>query len=535
MAGARQVSILLTTLEQELKPLIIQASRAWWDASTSGQDSDFAAKEQAQNALDFALSNKQRFGDLKEVKEALGKGTPLERRQVEVLYLMHLEKQVDGETLKRLNDLSNRVEKAFNTFRPVVGGREVTENAVRDLLRESKDEALRKEAWEASKGVGKVVEKELLELVKLRNKAAKGLGFADYHAMQLSVGEQSQEQVLQIFNELDALTRPLFASLKAEIDEALASSYGIPPEALRPWHYHDLFFQEVPAVFGGDTAGPYSRLDIVGMCSRFYASIGLPIDDVIERSDLYERPGKSPHAFCTDIDRSGDVRVLGNVQPGEYWTNTMLHELGHSVYSSRNMPPGLPFFLRVESHTLTTEGVAMLFEKFGRKAAWLKAMGVEVAGEKEFDAAQTRATRAHLLIFSRWYQVMFRFEKALYGNPDANLNSLWWDLVEEYQGITRPSGRDAPDYASKIHIPVAPCYYHNYMLGELFASQVHDTVAREVQKVVPGEAIYVGDKAIGRFFRDRVFAPGKSLAWDELSEHITGKRLNAAAFAAAIA
>lgn len=130
---------------------------------------------------------------------------------------------------------------------------------------------------------------------------------------------------------------------------------------------------------------------------------------------------------------------------------------------------------------------------------------------------------------------MFRFEKALYGNPEADLNSLWWDLVEEYQGITRPSGRDAPDYASKIHIAVAPCYYHTYMLGELFASQVHDTVAREVLKAAPGEAIYVGDKAVGEFFKDRVFAPGKSLAWDELTEHITGKRLNAAAFAAAIA
>lgn len=195
MAGARQVSTLLTTLEQELKPLIISASRAWWGASISGRDSDFAAKEQAQNALDVALSNKDRFGELKEARKSLGEVAPLDRRQVEVLYLMHLEKQVDGETLKRVNDLSNRVEKAFNTFRPVGGGKEVTENAVRDILRESKDEALRQEAWEASKGVGRVVEKELLELVKLRNKAAKDLGFADYHAMQLSVGEQSQEQV----------------------------------------------------------------------------------------------------------------------------------------------------------------------------------------------------------------------------------------------------------------------------------------------------------------------------------------------------
>ena len=49
----------------------------------------------------------------------------------------------------------------------------------------------------------------------------------------------------------------------------------------------------------------------------------LPIDDVLARSDLYEKPKKSPHAFCTDIDREGDVRVLGNIVPNEYWMGTV--------------------------------------------------------------------------------------------------------------------------------------------------------------------------------------------------------------------
>ena len=59
---------------------------------------------------------------------------------------------------------------------------------------------------------------------------------------------------------------------------------------------------------------------------------------MIARSDLYEKPGKSPHAFCTDIDREGDVRVLANIVPNEYWMGTMLHELGHSVYSQQEHP-----------------------------------------------------------------------------------------------------------------------------------------------------------------------------------------------------
>ena len=41
--------------------------------------------------------------------------------------------------------------------------------------------------------------------------------------------------------------------------------------------------------------------------------------------------------------------------------------------------------------------------------------------------------RDKLLIFSRWCQVMLRFEKAIYADPDQDLNELWWDLVEKYQ------------------------------------------------------------------------------------------------------
>ena len=71
--------------------------------------------------------------------------------------------------------------------------------------------------------------------------------------------------------------------------------------------------------------------------------------------------------------------------------------------------------------------------------------------------AAEKMTRYQLLIFSRWCQVMLRFEKAMYENPDQDLNKLWWDLVEKYQGLKRPPNRNAPDYASKIHIFRAPC------------------------------------------------------------------------------
>lgn len=518
--------------EKTIPPLERGVNLAWWDANTSGKEEDFHKKEAAQNAYDHALSDPQKFAELKAIREGLPKEAPaLLRRDIDVLYLTYLEKQLDAELLQKITAKANAVEKTFNTYRPKLNGKELTDSGVRNLLKNSRDSKERQAAWEASKGVGPLVEKDLKELVKLRNQAAKKLGFGNYHEMMLFLSEETEQQVGDLFDELDTLTREPFFAAKKEIDEKLAKNAGVKVDELRPWHYHDPFFQEAPAVFPVDVDAVYAHADIMKLCKEFYGGMGLPIDDVIERSDLYEKKGKSPHAFCTDIDRKGDVRVLANVVPNEYWASTMLHELGHAVYSSKNIAASVPFALRMESHILTTEGVAMLFQKFSKQSHWLQAMGVKVSDAKAFDESANKMRRYELLIFSRWCQVMLRFEKALYENPDRDLNKLWWDLVEKYQGLKRPEGRNAPDYAAKIHIVSAPVYYHNYMMGQLFASQVAHAVAREVLKTTPAEASYVGRKDVGEYFKKKVFGPGKTLNWNELTQLATGETLNAKAFA----
>jgi peptidyl-dipeptidase A len=519
--------------EAKLRPLEVAANLAWWNANVTGKDEAFKEKERAQNRIDEALANPETFRELKEIKTKGGIDDAVLAREIEILYLTYLEKQVDPELLKKIVVLSNKVEKAFNVFRAKVAAKEMTDSEVRKVLKTSKDSERRRAVWEASKEVGTVVAADLRELVKLRNEAAVKLGFKNYHALQLYLNEQDGQELIALFDELDDLTREPFRAAKAEIDAKLARDYNVAVKGLMPWHYHDPFFQESPAVFAASLDEPYAKADLLQLCRDFYASIGLPIDDVITRSDLYEKPGKSPHAFCTDIDRQGDVRVLANIVPNEYWMGTMLHELGHSVYSSKNIPLSLPYVLRAEAHILTTEGVAMMFERMSKMRAWLEKMGLKVEKPEVFDETATKMLRNQLLIFSRWCQVMLRFEKGMYENPDQDLNKLWWDLVEKYQEVKRPADRNAPDYASKIHIVSAPVYYHNYQMGQLFASQVHHAIARDVYRgAAPETVIYVGNKGVGEFMKKRVFEPGRTLKWNELTKHATGEPLNAKAFAA---
>ena len=526
-----QAQAVITEYERDIVPLEIAAGRAWWQANVSGKDEDFEAKESSENQLNKMMSDAKRFERIKRLHENAPQDAML-ARQIELLYLGTLEKQVPQALLERMTSKANAIEKTFNVYRAKVGDRSYTDSEVRGILKDSKDSAERKRVWEASKKVGSQVIDDLRELVRLRNETARELGFKDYHVMQLELNEQDQAEVLSLFDELDELTRKPFFAMKAQIDKALAESYGISVDKLRPWHYHDPFFQEPPGVYETDLDAVFADADIVAICRKFYTGIGLPIDDVIKRSDLFEKPGKSPHAFCIDINREGDVRVLANIVANEYWMSTMLHELGHAVYSSKNIPRELPYLLRSEAHILTTEGVAMMFERFSKSGDWLKTMGVPIQDLKQYNQAAARMRRNQLLIFSRWCQVMLRFEAALYKNPGQDLNRLWWDLVEKYQGITRPENRNAPDFASKIHVVSAPCYYHNYMMGELFACQVHHTIAREVLKSNdPSTAIYTKDPRVGKFMIERVFGPGITLPWNELTKHATGETLNAKAFA----
>jgi peptidyl-dipeptidase A len=224
-----------------------------------------------------------------------------------------------------------------------------------------------------------------------------------------------------------------------------------------------------------------------------------------------------------DVDRSGDVRVLSNNAPNERWAGTMLHEFGHAAYDV-GISTDLPWLLHEPAHMLTTEAIAMLFGRLVRDAAWLRTVvdlpTDEAAGLR---ARVDESQRGAMLVFVRWVLVMTHFERGLYEDPDGDHDRRWWDLVERFQLVRRPDGRNAPDWAAKIHLAVAPVYYQNYVLGELLASQLHDAIERDCGGLV-------GQPEAGHWLTDRIFRPGSSARWDQLVERATGAPLSARHF-----
>src|SRR5262249_19956310 len=219
-----------------------------------------------------------------------------------------------------------------------------------------------------------------------------------------------------------------------------------------------------------------------------------------------------------------------NLRDAESWVSTMLHELGHGVYDA-GIDPSLPFIVRTASHLIVTEASAMLFGRLSRSGAWLtRYAGMPESEAKAADAALSVGRRAQHLHLARWVPVMGTFERALYHDPEQDLNGLWWDLVERYQSLPRPENRSEAgatfaDWAAKIHFSVSPAYYQNYLLGEITASQLQ---AHLFGLLGDGESVwerYVASPEVGRFLNERVYSIGSSLDWRQTIAHATGRAL----------
>jgi peptidyl-dipeptidase A len=557
-----EIQDFISSFEERLAPAERASSEAWWALATTGTEE---AKEELVRA---GMAYNRLFADRGEYELVKGwyEGrrdieSSILRRQVEILYRSFAGRQGDEASLRRIEELEAEANAIYGNHRGLVGGEAASENELREILRTSEDPVLRREAWEASKSVGRKVEGVVRELAHLRNELARGEGYENHYVRSLDLQEIDVAELARIMDGLEAATNAPFRTFKQELDTELKERFRV--QAVMPWHHSDPFFQSckhdlpaVPrsasrrnpggalrtgsteltlnpgsnssAVSGLDMDRHFRVKDLEALTRKTYDNLGLEVRDVLANSDLYERAGKDQHAFCLRVGRQYpyDVRVLANVRPDSYWAETMLHEFGHAAYD-KYINPNLPYFLRAPAHINSTEAIALMMGSLVDDPTWLSVVAEIPEEELERDRERLLlGSRADRLVFVRWALVMYRFEKAFYEDPDReDLNDLWWDLVEEIQFVNRPPGRGEPDWAAKIHVAIAPVYYHNYVLGYLTAAQLRNYL----EKHIAGGPFFMSELA-GRYLQEAVFGQGARNNWEETVLAATGEKLNPAYF-----
>ncbi len=504
----------------QVRDLFITINLTGWDAATTGTPAALDAAAAARADWMRYWADPGLYRQYKTWDEAGAAADPPLARIVHLLHLGFAEGQRDPATIDEMTELAKALDDAHTNFRAEVDGQRLTANAIVEILRDENDSAKRRAAWEASKTIGPRIADQIRRLAELRNQAAHAMGYANFHQMSLTLNELDPDWLFAMLDDLAAKTDEPFRQAKAEMDAELSARFGVPVADLMPWHYAEPFFQQAPMMRNYDFNALFEGRDLVALALKTYDGLGLEVGDILERSDLYEREGKDQHAFCMHVDREGDVRALCNLKPTLRWMETLLHELGHGVYD-KYVPRDLPWLLRSFPHILTTEAMAMLMGAETLDPEWhAQVLGASASEAERAGAAGFARLRLEELIFARWVMVVVNFERLMYEDPSRDLDTLWWDLVQKYQFLNKPEGREGkPDWAAKYHIALAPAYYQNYLLGRMMSLQWDGWLREHIGGII-------GRQAAGDFFRERIFAPGNTMHWNDALEFATGEKLN---------
>mmetsp|Transcript_7194 Transcript_7194/g.9339 ORF Transcript_7194/g.9339 Transcript_7194/m.9339 type:complete len:297 (+) Transcript_7194:429-1319(+) len=225
------------------------------------------------------------------------------------------------------------------------------------LMQTSSEEAVRKSAYEARRSIGTFVcEGGFLEIVKLRNKLAKDLGFQDYYDYTVTNAEGfSKDKLFEILDTLEEGTRPLMVKAR----EDLVKMHG--EKALDPWNTG--FMMSGSVIKKMDPYFPFSKS--VENYIRSYAAMKIGYCGASMTLDLLDRKNKYSNGFChwpvpawvkpdgsfvpskTHFTSLADPSAVGS---GLTALNTLMHEAGHAAHMANVKQPS-PLFSQERSPT----------------------------------------------------------------------------------------------------------------------------------------------------------------------------------------
>ncbi len=343
----------------------------------------------------------------------------------------------------------------------------------------------------------KELEKQVLNLIKIRNKKARELGYDNYAYYILDYFGIGYEWFESFTEEIDKKSAPVYkellAKLKKENDTVKISDimkyFKSPPE--------DSFNEDSVYIILRQT-----------MSDIGFDYDALPIRYVVRATDV--------GGNCIGVVIPSDFRVvvIPNMPISVY-----MHELGHGLQgiytnTSTGLLEGYEWCLG-NSPPMFYEGMADMMAGFTRNPDWLKKYGhftgEEISNYLKIDKYES-TVKMRLNLF-----VMLS-EIEVYKNEDKIPNDVVNTLFKKIYMIDQNRSRQY-SLVNTIFIDY-PCYMQNYVIAEFISWQVHQTLKEKF-----GES-YESNKEVKNYLIDNIYKYGVSKDWREILKDASGRDLD---------
>lgn len=506
VTSKNELVVFLDTLEQRYENACEQIGIANWNSYSVEGPSDLDAAKEAFATLFLDTTARAT------IDEWRGRSTSLAdeilARRLELWHRCFIGGAIyaDPDIAKLENRLQNKIIK----FKLAFEGKPITRAQIINRIRDEKDQRRRHGLWAVTSQISAATDRDLVKLVKLRNKKAKAYGFPNYYSLALNLQAIDEGWLLRTLEFLEQQTR------SALHEFILASKKKFRIRSFGPWDYE--FVLREAASLPDKYFPPDTVFDVI---HRFEEGIGFSADSLPIKEVVKDIPY---NGLSLAIRIPGDSRFLLNPTKGKGFYAVAFHEYGHSLKSVHvgAREPILKGYEWIPGAQCAAfeEGVADMHGEFTDDSLWLATF--TKVKQREVDRYM-KGRRFPALFRLRRLLKDFFFEYEMYKNPDQDLAGLERSMTEKYL-LTPLAQKEAHQFASSMWYTSYPCYYQNYILSAMMATQLQEALTDKFG------SSKISDPAVAKWMIRYLYSGGETDEWTERIRNATGKALEPGAF-----
>ena len=500
-------------ISEKMEPLMSNTEEACWDFYTNSSDENMAKMNEAEDKSFEFYDNPEIYQELKEINKSGGVKDKKLQKQLRTLTSAFGDGIEYKAEMKAMSEKENEISQKLNSYQMKIDGKPISKAEIGKIMETEKNPEIRKKAADAKIKSGDLIANDLVELVKIRNDFAKKKGYDNYFDMKLKEDYDIEpEELDKLLTDVSEKTKNSNAKVMNGIKKDLAEAFNVKPEDLRNYHFGYLAGEDPEKAVNEAIK---TKEEVVDISKKAYSGMGYDIDKLPIKLDLFPRENKNTHGFSFPIKAGKDARILANLTDNVSSVDTLMHELGHSVFTVKTNPD-LPYMEQDTTSTMT-EAVAMMMGDMIRTEGLAKDKISPETNEKFMKSLGKEEST-----FVGSSMAIIDFERNMYKNPDQDLKQLWKDMGVKYKGR---SEKDEPtnEWATIPHFLSHPAYYQNYFRASLIKAQLYDGLTKKLGKLTE-------NKNTAKYLDENIFQYGGSKTDDEILKKVTGKKLSADAF-----